>query len=172
MLKSTSAEKVIASSRHQVQASDQRQLIIPHLALLLHRAAELALSLPHQAAVIFVQNVKQELAEITSFDTEVVRMVKQRVGQDTFRQALFDYWGGSCAVTSINLPEVLRASHAKPWADCYSDQERLNVFNGFLLVANLDTLFDRGLISFAESGEVICSTRLKASQRFRPAIDR
>lgn len=27
----------------------------PHLALLLHRAAELALSLPHQAAVIFVQ---------------------------------------------------------------------------------------------------------------------
>ncbi len=92
-------------------------------------------------------------------------MVKQRVGQDTFRQALFDYWGGSCAVTGIKLPEVLRANHAKPWADCYSDQERLNVFNGFLLVANLDALFDRGLISFAESGEVICSTRLEANQR-------
>lgn len=200
VLKSTSAEIVLASSRHQVQARIthdqhlgkwmvelpdgllQQELSrsfpllprngcsfgvddYPHLALLLHRAAELALSLPHQAAVIFVQKVKQELAEITSFDTEVVRMVKQRVGQDTFRQALFDYWGGSCAVTGINLPEVLRASHAKPWADCYSDQERLNVFNGFLLVANLDALFDRGLISFAESGEVICSTRLKASQR-------
>ena len=137
----------------------------PHLALLLHRAAELALSLPHQAAVIFVQKVKQELAEITSFDTEVVRMVKQRVGQDTFRQALFDYWGGSCAVTAITLPEVFRVSHAKPWAECYSVQERLNVFNGFLLVAIPDALFDRGLISFAESGEVICSTRLKASQR-------
>ena len=36
------------------------------------------------------------------------------------------------------LPEVLRASHAKPWAECANDAERLDVFNGFLLVANLD----------------------------------
>jgi len=53
------------------------------LALLLHRAAELALSLPDQAAIIFVEKVKQELAAITSFDTEVERIVRQRVGQDT-----------------------------------------------------------------------------------------
>jgi putative restriction endonuclease len=135
------------------------------LALLLHRAAELALSLPEQAAVIFVEKVKPELAAITSFDTEVERIVRQRVGQDTLRQALLDYWGGSCAVTGINLPEVLRASHAKPWAECCTDEERLIVFNGFLLVANLDALIDRGLISFVKSGEVICSTRLETSQR-------
>lgn len=135
------------------------------LALLLHRAAELALSLPDQAAVIFVEKVKQELAAITSFDTEVERIVRQRVGQDTFRKALIEYWEGSCAVTSIKLPEVLRASHAKPWADCTTDEERLNVYNGFLLSANLDALFDRGLISFTASGELICSTRLDACHR-------
>ena len=135
------------------------------LALLLHRAAELALSLPDQAAVIFVEKVKQELTAITSFDTEVERIVRQRVGQDTFRKALLDYWGGACAVTGVNLPEVLRASHAKPWADCTTDEERLNVFNGLLLTANLDALFDRGLISFHENGQIVYSDRLTTSQR-------
>jgi hypothetical protein len=135
------------------------------LALLLQRSAELATSLPNQAALIFAQKVKQELSEITSFSTEVERVVKQRVGQDTFRQALLNYWEGTCAVTGINLPEILRASHAKPWAECATDEERLNVFNGLLLSANLDALFDRGLISFAENGNLICSSRLEAHQR-------
>ena len=44
------------------------------------------------------------------------------------------------------------ASHAKPWAECANDAERLDVFNGFLLVANLNALFDRFLISFDDTG--------------------
>jgi hypothetical protein len=59
--------------------------------------------------------------------------VRQRVGQEVFRAALIDYWGGACAVTGLALPEVLRASHSQPWADCTTDEERLDVFNGFLL---------------------------------------
>jgi predicted restriction endonuclease len=122
--------------------------------------------LPNQAAVTFAQKVEQELAEINPFSTEVERLVKQRVGQDTFRQAILDYWGGACAVTGIALPEVLRASHAKPWADCCDDQERLNAFNGFLLTANLDALFDRGLITFTDKWDLICSSCLGEEQRF------
>lgn len=66
-----------------------------------------------------------------------------------------DYWGGACAVTGIALPELLRASHAKPWAKCDTDQERLNVFNGFLRCAHLDALFDRGLMTFEEDGKTV-----------------
>jgi hypothetical protein len=43
------------------------------------------------------------------------------------------------------LPELLRASHAKPWSDCASDSERLDVFNGFLLSAQLPGQVDRCL---------------------------
>ncbi len=75
------------------------------------------------------------------------RSLLEKAGQDVFRAALMDYWGGACVVTGIDLPAVLRASHAKPWAACASDEERLDVFNGLLLVANLDALFDRGHIS-------------------------
>jgi len=137
---------------------------IEQLAPLLHRIAELALSLPDQAAATYAQKVKEELAAIQSFDTEVERMVKQRVGQETFRQALLDYWGGSCAVTGVNLATVLRASHAKPWAACENDKERLNVFNGLLLTANFDALFDRGLITFESDGILRRSSLLSQEQ--------
>jgi predicted restriction endonuclease len=73
---------------------------------------------------------------------------------------MLDYWGGACAVTGIAIPEVLRASHAKPWAECASDAERLDVFNGFLLSANLDALFDRFLISFDEQGVLMIAPAL------------
>lgn len=124
------------------------------LAQLLRRAAELAHALPNQAVQDFDANLKQELEQLPAEfrNTEVERLVRQRVGQQAFRSAMMDYWGGACAVTGVALPEVLRASHAKPWAECASDTERLDVFNGFLLSANLDALFDRFLISFDEQG--------------------
>lgn len=137
---------------------------IDQLARLLRRAAELAQSLPNQAALMFNKRVKAALQDVQANATEVERLVKQRVGQDTFREALMDYWGGGCAVTGIKVPEILRASHAKPWADCETDEERLDVFNGFLLCANLDALFDRGLITFDGAGHVICSPRLTQEQ--------
>jgi len=33
-------------------------------------------------------------------------MVRQRVGQNKFRDAMLDYWGGACAVTGVAIPEV------------------------------------------------------------------
>src|SRR5690606_28165042 len=95
-----------------------------------------------------------------------------RVGQQAFRSAMLDYWGGACAVTGIALPEPLRASHAKPWADCTSDAERLDVFNGFLLSANLDALFDRFLISFSDVGDLLVSPDIAPADRALLGLDR
>lgn len=141
------------------------------LCVLLRRAAELAQSLPDQAARTFRERAATELATMGTSGTEVERLVRQRVGQDVFREALLDYWGGACAVTALALPEVLRASHAKPWSDCSSDEERLDVFNGFLLVAHLDALFDRGLITFDETGAIVISSTISATQRLQLHLD-
>lgn len=139
------------------------------LAALLRRAASLARALPSQAAADYQLAVAAELAELPAgiAGTEVERLVRQRVGQNKFRDAMLDYWGGACAVTGVAIPEVLRASHAKPWAECASDAERLDVFNGFLLSANLDALFDRFLISFDEQGELVIAPAL-AGQNLLP----
>lgn len=140
------------------------------LAQWLHRAAVLAQSLPNQAAVDFDAQVQQALAELPAADslsTEVQRLVRQRVGQDRYRQAMLDYWGGACAVTGLTLALALRASHAKPWADCSTDAERLDVFNGFLLSANLDALFDKFLISFTDMGDLLISPNVTSADRDR-----
>lgn len=96
--------------------------------------------------------------------TEAVREVTQRVGQDIFRRTLIDYWGGKCAVTGLDVVELLRASHIKPWAACESDAERLDVFNGILLAPHLDALFDKGLVTFSDEGVLLRSPRLTQRQ--------
>lgn len=100
--------------------------------------------------------------------TETERIVHQRIGQDIFRAALLDYWDGACAVTGIDQIELLRASHIKPWSAC-SDvpRERLDVFNGFLLAADVDAAFDCGLVSFDENGTVLLSDNLTVLARAR-----
>ncbi|KAA6182154.1 HNH endonuclease [Thiohalocapsa marina] len=136
-----------------------------YLRLLLRRAAGLAQSLPNQAKLDFESAVASKLKKLPDAikGTEVEVMVRQRIGQQTFRAAMLDYWGEACAVTGIALPEVLRASHAKPWAACATDAERLDVFNGFLLSANLDALFDRFLITFDSEGRLLVSDSISKS---------
>lgn len=137
---------------------------IEQLSTLLIRAAALAQSLPNQAVQYYETKVQEALITLPKNGTEIERMVRQRIGQDTFRTAMLGYWGGACAVTGINVPQVLRASHAKPWADCSTDAERLDVFNGFLLSANLDALFDKFLISFDSEGHILISSLLTSTQ--------
>ena len=89
-------------------------------------------------------------------------LVDCRVGQGQFRDDLIEFWKGRCAITGADLIPILRASHIKPWRDS-NNFERLDVFNGLLLTPNYDAAFDKGLISFNESGEIIFSKSLTAS---------
>jgi hypothetical protein len=93
--------------------------------------------------------------------TEAERVIVARVGQDVFREALIEYWDGACAVVPLDVVALLRASHAKPWAKCDTDAERLDVYNGLLLVPNLDAAFDGGWITFDDDGRIRLSPELK-----------
>lgn len=86
-------------------------------------------------------------------DTERDALIKARIGQSSYRDDLLAYWGG-CAITDCCVPELLRASHIKPWRAA-SPAERLDPFNGLLLTPNLDLAFDRGLISFDDEGKIL-----------------
>ena len=124
-------------------------------------------------------NAAEEFFE-TAFDseqdaeavTEAERVQKVRVGQDLYRRRLEELWGGACAVTGIRCPELLRASHAKPWAECRNGAERLSPFNGFLLNVALDALFDRHLITFDEQGTIVIAESLDEEELRRVGIDR
>jgi putative restriction endonuclease len=95
-----------------------------------------------------------------------------RVGQNLFRDGLLGLWEEQCAVTGLAVPSLLRASHIKPWADCETDAERLDVYNGFLLAPNLDAAFDRGFITVADDGAIVVSDMLGADARVTLGLDK
>jgi hypothetical protein len=95
--------------------------------------------------------------------TEQAAIIQSRIGQGLYRKNMLELWGGKCALTGCDIPEVLIASHAKPWK-LSTNQERLDKYNGLLLAAHVDTLFDTGLISFGDDGALIKSPQLTKAQ--------
>ena len=87
-------------------------------------------------------------------ETERDTLAKARIGQGKFRAGIVGAWrkGEICALTGLAVPEMLVASHIKPWREC-SNAERLDPMNGLLLAAHVDKLFDRYLLSFEPSRE-------------------
>jgi putative restriction endonuclease len=122
---------------------------------LAERIFQLSMSLPSKPLDTF----RSTIAGMPT-STEAERIVVQRVGQDIFRKALDRYWMDKCAVTGISDRPLLRASHILPWALCETEDQRLDVFNGILLIAHLDAAFDAALVSFDVDGRPIISKRL------------
>ena len=127
---------------------------------LLRRAFQLSRTLPDALLHVF-EDETRDLPRAT----EAERLVVRRVGQDIFRNGLLEFWEGRCAITGLDVPDLLRASHIKPWADCDTDAERLDVFNGLLLAPHLDAAFDAGVITIAEDGTVLVSDALAPDAR-------
>jgi putative restriction endonuclease len=103
-------------------------------------------------------DIETVLADPIASPTEKLELVKARVGQGVFRQKLLSHWQG-CAITAYKEVTLLVASHIKPWRSS-TNSERLDPFNGLLLLPNLDRAFDRGLVTFDEDGALLVSPLL------------
>ncbi len=110
---------------------------------------------------ILSEIAKVEMSNISQ--TEKQAIVKSRIGQGAFRDSLMHYWSG-CSVSGCRMSDILIASHIKPWRVA-DNQERLNVFNGLLLLPNLDKLFDKGYISFDMQGRILFSSFFPVDDR-------
>lgn len=88
-------------------------------------------------------------------ETERETLILARRGQGRFRSELSKI-EKACRVTKVTNQDHLIASHTKPWREA-TNEERLDPENGFLLTPNVDQLFDKGLISFEDDGDLIIS---------------
>jgi len=86
-------------------------------------------------------------------------LIQARRGQGKFRERLIGQWK-KCAVTGYSNLSFLIASHIKPWATS-NNRERLDPYNGLLLIPNLDKAFDLHYISFDERGKILISDYLE-----------
>jgi HNH endonuclease len=83
----------------------------------------------------------------------------KRYSQTLYRQKLMNSWR-HCMVTGVKVS--CKASHIKPCRQCEVQEEKVNVFNGLLLSPTLDELFDKGMISFNDEGQILFSPKLNS----------
>ena len=94
---------------------------------------------------------------------ETGRLIQARGNQGTFRRLILSTYQDTCCMTGIDVPQLLIASHIKPWA--HHPGHRLDPRNGLCLNALHDRAFDRGLLT-VDAGYTV-----RVSDRIRRAAD-
>jgi len=90
------------------------------------------------------------------------RRIKTRVNQNVFREIVLNNYTTKCAITGIDIPDLLNASHIIPWSK--NKNERLNPSNGICLSKLYDAAFDKGLIGIKTDYTLIISNKIKAKE--------
>ena len=93
----------------------------------------------------------EETLQLTDNDLEgreMTAVIRQRVNQSVFRSMILNNYEEHCAITGINIPELLVAGHIIPWSDS-TPQQKLSPENGICLSALYDKAFDKGLITIS-----------------------
>jgi len=87
-------------------------------------------------------------------------VVRVRVNQSFFRATVLVAYNYKCCITSLDITELLNASHIVPWS--VDIKNRVNPRNGLCLNAIHDRAFDRGLITITPDYQVVVSARVKS----------
>jgi len=132
------------------QESDQRGKAMYSAAL---NSYQKFLSITCQTDI--AEDIQTIISDKATDETQKSILVNARIGQGKYRESLLTYWK-TCALTGYRSKEFLVASHIKPWK-VSDNNERLDKYNGLLLLANLDKAFDLGFITFDEAGKIIVS---------------
>lgn len=91
---------------------------------------------------------------------EHIVTTKVRVNQGFFRKAVLSSYSSTCCITGICTPQLLIASHIKPWKDS-SPNEKTDPRNGVCLNALHDKAFDQGYITITRDYTIRVSNCLK-----------
>jgi hypothetical protein len=102
-------------------------------------------------------------------ETDRTALIKARIGQGRFKQNVSRI-ETHCRITNVSNPVHLIASHIKPWRES-TNEERLAEGNGLLLTPSIDHLFDRGFISFDDSGDTLISPVADRESLLRMGVD-
>ncbi|MEI7181019.1 HNH endonuclease [Pectobacterium carotovorum] len=99
------------------------------------------------------EDIKEIETDVTIPETTKKRLINARLGQGDFRSGVLNKYP-KCPITGVSMPELLRASHIKPWRKS-NNKERLDPYNGIMLSPHVDVLFDKGYISFSDDGSIL-----------------
>ena len=108
-----------------------------------------------------VQDAEEVLTDPELTPTEKHVLATARIGQGMFKEQVRRF-EPICRITGLSDSKYLIASHMRPWRDS-NNAERLDGHNGLLLSPHVDHLFDRGLITFKNSGQPVISIQVNST---------
>lgn len=123
------------------------------------------------ALVLEAHEIRKRLGEPLPLQPEIslprgtserLAIVKQRLHQWFFREAVLSSYQARCCITGITVTECLVASHIVPWS--VDERYRTDPSNGLCLSATFDRLFDTGLMTITPKLTVEVSSRLRRSK--------
>lgn len=120
-------------------------------------------------AIETAKKIEEEIASLNIDGESRKAIVNVRVNQGKFRGDLLERYN-RCCLCGMKNPELLIASHIKPWAES-EPKEKVDVDNGFLMCPNHDKLFDKGYITFDDDGKIIISDKLTENDKVFLNID-
>ena len=111
-----------------------------------------------EGAMALIREAQEIISDTARTRTERQQLVAARLGQGIFKSNVAKI-EPVCRVTGVAERRHLIASHIKPWRDS-DNSERMAGANGLLLSPHVDHLFDRGFITFRDSGALVVSAEL------------
>jgi hypothetical protein len=93
-------------------------------------------------------------------DQKTLTAIKTRRGQPKFRKALLAKYESTCQITGSRVEYILEAAHIYP----HEKETNYQTSNGFLLRADIHTLFDLHLISIDEETRVMVDASLLGTE--------
>lgn len=90
---------------------------------------------------------------------DVQRLVKTRVNQSLFRRVVINNYSNTCAICSLNVKELLVASHILKWSE--NQTNRLNPENGLCLCNIHDKAFELGYIGINVDYKILVSNEIR-----------
>lgn len=124
----------------------------------------------YESEVLLAKYQNKKVEQITLEQTEIdiligkegkdiERLVKTRVNQSLFRKVVINNYANSCAICSLDIKNLLVASHILKWSESYSN--RLNPENGLCLCNIHDRAFELGYIGIDKNYLITISNELK-----------
>jgi len=126
---------------------------------------KLYLKMNNQKIDLDLEKMYSKYANNTTFKT----LVNSRNGQNSLRKIVLEN-NKKCKICGLDKLDLLKVSHIKPWAKS-NDNEKLDIYNTFLLCPNHDNLFDKGYISFEDDGSILISPLLSKKTQLTLNID-
>jgi putative restriction endonuclease len=97
-------------------------------------------------------------------------LVAARVGQGRFRADVLAV-EPRCRITGVEDQRLLVASHIRPWHRCPENDQRLDPSNGLMLTPTFDRMFDRGLLTFEDNGNLHVSPSVSSNVAHQIGLD-